>query len=146
MSNKARFVFDTNVLISALLFKNSKPRQALRLAVKIGDILLSKQTLEELKEVLSRPKFDRYVTSEEKEEFLEALVERAILVEPTEEVRVCRDGKDDKFIEVALSGTANFIISGDEDLLVLNPFREVCILKPEDFLQRFAHSNAQEQE
>ncbi|MBD2774385.1 putative toxin-antitoxin system toxin component, PIN family [Iningainema tapete] len=144
MSSKARFVFDTNVLISALLFRNSKPGQALRLAVKRGDILLSKQTLEELNEVLSRPKFDRYVTSEEKEEFLEALVERAILVEPTEEVQVCRDGKDDKFIELALSGKANFIVSGDEDLLVLNPFGEVCILKPEDFLQRFTQSDAQE--
>jgi putative PIN family toxin of toxin-antitoxin system len=78
-----------------------------------------------------------YVTSVEREEFLEALIERAILVEPIETVTVCRDPKDDKFLELALNGKASFIITGDEDLLELNPFNEVRILKPDEFLQVF---------
>jgi uncharacterized protein len=124
-------------LISGLIFKSSKPAQAFQYALKSGDILLSPQTLAELSEVLSRKKFDRYVTSVEREEFLEALIERAILVEPIETVTVCRDPKDDKFLELALNGKASFIITGDEDLLELNPFSGVRILKPDEFLQVF---------
>jgi uncharacterized protein len=124
-------------LISGLIFKSSKPGQAFQYALKSGDILLSPQTLAELSEVLSRKKFDRYVTSVEREEFLEALIERAILVEPIETVTVCRDPKDDKFLELALNGKASFIITGDEDLLELNPFSGVRILKPDEFLQVF---------
>ncbi len=143
MSRKIRFVFDTNALISALLFKSSKPKQAYQYALKSGDILLSPQTLAELSEVLSRKKFDRYVTSVEREEFLEALLERVILIEPIETVTVCRDSKDDKFLELALDGEASFIITGDEDLLELNPFRGVRILKPDQFLQMLEDTDTQ---
>jgi putative PIN family toxin of toxin-antitoxin system len=144
MSRKIRFVFDTNALISALLFKSSKPKQAYQYALKSGDILLSPQTLAELSEVLSRKKFDRYVTSIEREEFLEALLERVILIEPIETVIACRDPKDDKFLELALNGEASFIITGDEDLLELNPFRGVRILKPDQFLQMLEDTDTQE--
>jgi predicted nucleic acid-binding protein len=60
MNRRTRFIFDTNGLISGLLFKSSKPGQAFQYALKNGDILLSPQTLAELSEVLSRKKFDRY--------------------------------------------------------------------------------------
>lgn len=113
MRNEVRYVFDTNVTISALLFENSKPAQALRYALANGEVLLSIDLLEELNEVLGREKFSRYVTSEEREEFLEALVERAVLVEITNNVQECRDPKDNKILELALSGEAQYIISGD---------------------------------
>lgn len=77
MNGRVHYVFDTNVLVSALIFENSRPGQALRHALQMGQILLSLPVLEEVNEVLSRPKFERYVTDEEREEFLEALVERA---------------------------------------------------------------------
>jgi uncharacterized protein len=130
-----RYVFDTNVIVSALLFENGKPAQALRHALANGEILLSLDLLEELNEVLGRKRFDRYVTSEEREEFLQALVERAVLIEITENVQECRDPKDDKFLELALNGAAQYIISGDRDLLVLHPFHGVSIFTPDEFLQ-----------
>ena len=71
MTNNRRFVFDTNVLISAFLFSQSKPRQALDQATVIGVILLSNSVLSELEEVLYRPKFDRYLTKERRQEFIE---------------------------------------------------------------------------
>lgn len=117
-----RYVFDTNVIVSALLFENGKPAQALRYALANGAVLLSLDLLEELNQVLGRERFARYVTSEEREEFLEALIERAVLVEITKNVQECRDPKDDKVLELALSGEAQYIISGDKDLLVLHPF------------------------
>lgn len=130
-----RYVFDTNVIVSALLFENGKPAQALRLALATSEVLLSLELLEELNDVLRRERFNRYITSEEREEFLEALVERAVLVEIIEKVQECRDPKDDKVLELALNGEAQYIISGDRDLLVLHPFRGVAVMKPDEFLR-----------
>jgi len=91
--------------------------------------------LEELNEVLGRERFNQYVTSEEREEFLEALVERAVLVEITANVQECRDPKDDKVLELALNGEAQYIISGDRDLLVLHPFRDVLVITADELLK-----------
>jgi putative PIN family toxin of toxin-antitoxin system len=135
MSRRVRYVFDTNVIVSAVLFKTSNPSKAFRYALKYSEVLLSLELLEELSDVLGREKFDRFVTSEERDEFLETLVERAILVEITERVQECRDPKDDKILELALNGQAEYIISGDKDLLVLNPFRDVKIIAAEEFLR-----------
>ncbi len=130
-----RYVFDTNVLISALLFENSKPAQALRYALANGEVLLSLDLLEELNKVLGRERLNQYLTTEEREEFLEALVEQAVLVEITENVQECRDPKDDKVLELALNGEAQYIISGDRDLLVLHPFRDVFVITADEFLK-----------
>jgi uncharacterized protein len=135
MSSSARYVFDTNTLVSALLFEHSKPGCAFRQALRCGKVLVSPSTLEELAEVLQREKFDRYVTASEREEFLEAFVERALFIESTEEIRACRDAKDDKFLELAVSGKADCIISGDNDLLILHPFRAIAIMTVAEFLE-----------
>lgn len=135
MSSKARYVFDTNVIVSSLLFENGNPSKAFRYALKHGEVLLSLELLEELSDVLGREKFNRFVTSEERDEFLETFVERAILVEIIEKVQECRDPKDDKILELALNGGAKYIVSGDKDLLVLNPFRDVKIVTVEEFLR-----------
>jgi putative PIN family toxin of toxin-antitoxin system len=71
-------------------------------------VFVSPSTLEELAEVLQREKFDRYVTTAEREEFLQAFVKRVTFIEPTEEIRICRDAKDDKFLELAVSGGATY--------------------------------------
>jgi putative PIN family toxin of toxin-antitoxin system len=145
MSERVRHVFDTNTLISAVLFEHSTPGQALRRALSRGHVLLSSSTLEELAEVLGREKFARYVTAAERDEFLVAFVERALLIEPTEAVRACRDAKDDKFLELAVSGRAAYIISGDADLLVLHPFRDISIVTAAAFLQATAIEIGDEQ-
>jgi len=134
MSSSAGYVLDTNTLVSAVLFEHSTPGQALRRALKRGEVLVSPDTLEELAEVLQREKFDRYVTAAEREEFLEAFVERVTLIEPTEEIRICRDAKDDKFLELAVSGGAAYLISGDSDLRSLHPFRGIALVTAAEFL------------
>jgi uncharacterized protein len=125
-----RCVVDTNVLISALLFEQSKPGQAVFRVLEHGKLLLSFPVLREIDEVLRRPKFDAYVLPEERERFLVDLVREAVLVEVSETVRACRDPRDDKFLDLALAGTASYLISGDPDLLALHPFREIPILTP----------------
>jgi putative PIN family toxin of toxin-antitoxin system len=111
MIGRPRHVFDTNTVVSALLFRHSRPGEALLRALQRGEILLSTTTLEELADVLDRDKFDRYLTGSDREEFLVAFVERAIFVEPTEEIRVCRDARDNKFLELAVNGSADCIIT-----------------------------------
>jgi putative PIN family toxin of toxin-antitoxin system len=96
-----RSVFDTNVIVSALLFKQGKPSRAFRRGLGRGQILLSAPTLEEIAEVLQRKKFDRYVPLEQRQEFLEGLVARAVFVDPIETFQICRDPKDDKFLDLA---------------------------------------------
>jgi uncharacterized protein len=134
MTSNRRYVFDTNVLISAVLFADSTPGRAFFTALAQGVSLVSLPLIAELDEVLNRPKFERYVTREERERFLEALIREATLVEIGEVIQICRDPKDDKVLELAASGQATCVITGDEDLLALSPFRGIPILTAQQFL------------
>jgi putative PIN family toxin of toxin-antitoxin system len=133
-----RFVVDTNVLISALLFKTSVPFRAIELAEKQGIILYSEATLNELEQVLNRKKFNKYLSLEDRQVFLLKFISTSELVSITEKIAVCRDEKDNKFLELAVSGNANVIVTGDFDLLVLNPFQAVEIVTPDMFIDRFS--------
>lgn len=129
-----RCVFDTNTVVSALLFPRSVPRQALSRALHVGTLLMSQAVSEELDDVLSRPRFERYVTRQERAAFLRDLLRMAISVPITEPVRACRDPKDDKILELAVNGNAGYIVTGDDDLLAMNPFRGTAIVRPAEFL------------
>jgi putative PIN family toxin of toxin-antitoxin system len=131
-----RCVFDTNVIVSAALLAGSIPRQAFDKALDEGAILLSTPVLLELAEVLSRRKLNKYVLEEERMRFLVALLKETELIAVTETVTDCRDAKDNKFLELAISGKADYIVSGDNDLLVLNPFRGIPVLTPREFLNQ----------
>lgn len=135
MPNEPRVVFDTNVVISALLLKNSVARQAFDKATRSSKLLISRATVEELNDVLRRKSFERYVTEEERMEFLSAFVMDGVLVEIVERVTACRDPKDDKFLELAVNGNATCLVSGDEDLPALHPFRGIEIMTPRRFLE-----------
>jgi len=135
MTIEPRTVFDTGVVVSAVLLPRSVPRQAFDLAVQTGRLLVSEATIEELDEVLRRSKFDKYISVRHRLEFLMALVNQAEIVPITRRFSACRDPKDDKFLELAVSGRANLIVSGDSDLLHLNPFQGVTVINPSDFLR-----------
>jgi uncharacterized protein len=130
-----RCVFDTSVLVSALLLKNSKPRKALDFAQGSGKILLSFAVLAELYDVLSRKQFRRYINEEDIRRFLAALTREAQWVDINVRIVACRDPKDDKFLELAECGRAEYIVTGDADLIVLHPFRGIQILTPRAFLE-----------
>jgi putative PIN family toxin of toxin-antitoxin system len=133
-----RFVLDTNVLISALLFKTSVPFRAIELAEKQGIILYSEATLNELEQVLNRKKFNKYLSLEDRQLFLLKFISSSQLVSITENITVCRDEKDHQFLELAVSGNANLIVTGDMDLLVLSPFQSVEIVTPDMLIDRFS--------
>lgn len=131
-----RLVIDTNVLVSAAILAPSVPRQVVDKAIDHGVLLFSQSTMDELKTVLFRPKFGRYLTREGRAIFLAHLEGAAEMVPAIQIVRECRDPKDDKFLEVALNGRADVIVTGDADLLKMNPWRGISIFAPNDYLKR----------
>lgn len=133
--NKLRIVIDTNSLVSSILIKSSLPDLAFKAARKTGIILLSNDTSQELQEVLTRTKFDKYISLDVREEFLTKLKLEAEQIFISEIITECRDSKDNKFLEVAVNGNATHIITGDGDLLELHLFRGISILTPRQFLE-----------
>ena len=135
MASEIRAVIDTGVAISAVMLPHSVPRQAFDLAAERGQLLVSAATIAELDEVFRRPKFNKYIREDERLEFLAALVRKAENVEVAVVIKDCRDPKDNKFLELAVSGSASHIVSGDADLLILHPFQGIAIVTPQAFLE-----------
>jgi putative PIN family toxin of toxin-antitoxin system len=127
-------VIDTNVLVSSILIKKSSSDAALKKARSLGSLLFSEATFQELQTALNRSKFDRYVSLLVRSEFILRLKLELELVEIIEKVELCRDEKDNKFLEVAINGKADYLITGDNDLLVLRPFQDIKIMTVHEFL------------
>ncbi len=136
-SRSVRAVFDNNVLVSAALLAGV-PRKAFDRLLEAGSVLVSVPVLLELADVLNRPKFDAYVTHDERMRFMVSFLKVAEMIEIKETFNVCRDPKDDKLLDLAICGDASFLVTGDKDLLVLNPFHGVEITTPREFLDRLA--------
>ncbi|MGA7884423.1 MAG: putative toxin-antitoxin system toxin component, PIN family [Acidobacteriaceae bacterium] len=134
-TDRLRCVFDTNVLVSALLLPSSVPRRALDFVLDHGKVVLSPPVFRELANVLSREKLRRYVSATTVQRFLSSFARESEWVDPGQEIRACRDPRDDKFLSLAVSGKASYLITGDQDLSVLNPFQGIRILNPRSFLE-----------
>src|SRR5688572_1138291 len=106
-----RLVFDTNVIISGLIWPASAPGRALDHALAHCQLVASVELLDELVSTLLSPKFDPYLSRAEREALLESLFPLVELVEPVQTVRACRDPRDDKFLEAALNGRASALIT-----------------------------------
>ncbi len=137
---KAKFwIFDTNALMSALLNNESQPAKALKLARETGTLLVSTDTSDEYFDVFCRPKFEKYLSLETRITFIENIISNALVVEIKEVIFSCRDPKDNMFLSLAVSSLADAIITRDNDLLIMHPFRNIPILSPTDFLNTFTN-------
>ena len=130
-----RVVVDTNVLISAALKEQSLPSMAVHLATESGVLLKSTITEQELFVTLDRPRLAPLIPPRFRD-WLSELLAAAELVTIAERITGCRDPNDDKFLELAVNGHADLIVSGDADLLTLNPFQGIPIVAPAIFVQR----------
>jgi|CZKF01.1.fsa_nt_gi putative PIN family toxin of toxin-antitoxin system len=135
MSATERLVLDTNVVLSGLLFPGSTPSQTL-LKAQRSKVLASDATLLELIEVMGRVRFDRYIERSVRQRLVAEFVNACERVQIPFPICACRDPRDDKFLEVAVHGHADLIVTGDEDLQALNPFRGIAILTPAEYLGR----------
>ena len=129
-----RVVIDTNVWISRLLLADSAAARAVDNALTRFEVVVSEASVEELAGVLSREKFDRYVSLQDRQEFLRRLLQVTTMVSVLSEITDCRDPKDNRFLALALDSESDCIVSGDADLLALNPWRGIEIVSPGAFL------------
>ena len=113
MTAPERVVVDTNVFVSRLLRFESVPGRAAENALHNAIVLVSQATISELADVLAQAKFDRYVTMEQRLQFIRLIAQTAEWVPIIHSIRECRDPKDDKFLEVALNGRADVIVTGE---------------------------------
>lgn len=135
-------IFDTNVLVSAAILAGSRADCCVRATLEQGiPLTFSDLTFAELHDVLMREKFDRYVSSRSRLELLSVWRAAAFIIPATairEVVTDCRDPTDNKFLELALAASAKVVVTGDPDLLVLDPWRNIRILGLTDFAAAMA--------
>jgi len=132
-----RVVVDTGILVSGLIRPNETIGDVLH-ALRDGRFIpiYSTPMMVEVTEVLSRPRIQTkyHIQPDDITALINLIRLRGELVIPKRAVTACRDPKDNKFLEAALAGKANAIVTGDDDLLVLHPFEGVNILHPAELL------------
>ncbi|MCZ2174131.1 MAG: putative toxin-antitoxin system toxin component, PIN family [Burkholderiales bacterium] len=134
MIEQSLWVLDTNILISRLLLPGGVAARGVDHALVRGILLVFEASLAELTEVLGRPRFDPYASREDRQRFVGLMGGVSRIVHVERKIQACRDPKDDKFLDAALAGGARAIVTGDRDLLALNPFHDVPIISPAEFL------------
>ncbi len=136
-----RVVVDANVLISCLIRPNGRTGR-IRVYMREGrfTMLYSRETLAEFVNVISRPHLaEKYrIQEQDIHAFRSLILMRGKRIEIKTHVNVCRDPKDNIYLSMALDGRADYIVSGDGDLLSLNPFRGIPIVRPAEFLDTLA--------
>lgn len=132
-----RAVVDTGVFVSALIHRQGTTGDVLR-ALRDGRfiVIFTTDIIVEVIDVLGRTAFrTKYKIGPDDITALINLIRlRGELATPTRKLTACRDPKDDKFLEAAIAVQADCIVSGDSDLLELNPFEDIPILRPAEFL------------
>ena len=129
-------VVDANVVVSAALKPDSAPDRAFSLACGRDTLCLSTDVFSEYEQVLHRPKFDHPGWPERRDLILNVLLASGRFFQHREEVVICKDPKDDIYLELALTANANTIISGDRDLLALDGWRGIRILRPAQYTEQ----------
>lgn len=131
-----KVIIDSNVWISFLIGKQLATLTDLLSSNRIIIILPSLQ-FDELVEVLQRPKFNKYFNQKQIEEFFSLLEEKAEWIDVVEEINLCRDPKDNYLLSAAVQSKADFLVSGDEDLLILEQLYQTQIISFKHFEGHF---------
>jgi uncharacterized protein len=134
---RIKVIFDSNCLVSAFLSPDSIVANSIRKALEIGVLLTSEECFKEVMDVILRPKFKKYYLEEDLIFFQEVLLKELQFQTVISQVSVCRDPKDDKFLSLALDSKADFLVTGDKDLLTLERFQKTEIITPRYFLEKF---------
>lgn len=140
MTNDIRAVIDTNVLVSGLFGIKDSPSSQILSAIRTQKIILvtSPVIVEEIEEVINRGKIVKLtkMSKDERADFMDKLIERSDVTAGKQLLQlVGRDVKDDKFLACALEAKADYIVTGDKDLLVLKEYEGITIVTPREFLE-----------
>jgi putative PIN family toxin of toxin-antitoxin system len=131
-------VVDTNVLISGAFGKGETINLLFNELFNKHQLLTCEEILEELHSKLDSPKLRRFIDQEVERVFISQFKSRCICLLLETHVEACRDPEDDKILSLAISASADCIVSGDKDLLILHPFESIPILSPSTFLEKYS--------
>jgi putative PIN family toxin of toxin-antitoxin system len=134
-----RIVVDTNIFVSLLIRPGDTFLALIDIIDRGATVLYSAETLTELVDVLRRRKFTKHTTPQEVAALVKWIADEGELVAVEEQVMGSRDIKDNKFLSLAVAGRADYLISGDKDLLALGRIGAVPILSPAHFLAAVNH-------
>ena len=136
MANRPeRIVIDTNIFISFLISDSYSKLDKFLRENKVR-LIFSEELLNEILEVVSRPKMKKYFTNQDVTNLLDGISEHADLVEVTSEINICRDKKDNFLLSLCVDSQANYLLTGDEDLLVIKKFKKTSIIKIGEYLRK----------
>ena len=133
-----KVVLDTNTIISAFFWKGNEHDLFKKIEEKKIELYLSKEILDEIDEVLDRPKFKEVIENARltKDQILNKIISISRLVfGPKLKINACRDPKDNKFLECGVIGKVDYIVSGDKDLLSIKEYKNIRIITSKDFLK-----------
>ncbi len=123
------------MLISAILIEGSIADIALTKAEKFHEIICSEKVYNEISVILQLSKFNKYVSNYRRNKFLHSFKIKANFIPVDQIIEICRDPNDNMFLELAVAAKADYIITGDKDLLELNPFKGTQIIAPKEFVE-----------
>jgi uncharacterized protein len=129
--------FDTSTLVAVCLYPDREPAKIFQQAMLRFELVATHQTLTELAQVLSRPKFDAWRPLQTRMTWYRHCAANMVQYSAIELATECRDAKDNKFLDAALASKAGAIVSSDQDLRVLHPYRDVDVLNLQDFQRRY---------
>lgn len=130
-------VIDNNVLISAVLSSKGTAYQAFAKVIQTCSLVQTIETYQEIKSRIYKPKFDKYISDERRQQFLKVVKDKSQFIQTILKITICRDTDDNKFLELAIDAKAKFLITGDKDLLSLKSIEEYkyLIITPREFIE-----------
>ena len=136
MANRPeRIVIDTNIFISFLISDSYSKLDKFLRENKVR-LIFSEELLNEILEVVSRPKMKKYFSNQDVTKLLDGISEHADLVDVTSEINICRDKKDNFLLSLCVDSQADYLLTGDEDLLVIKKFKKTSIIKIGEYLRK----------
>ena len=130
-----KYIIDTNVWISYFLWKTPILDKLISSITQSGEIFASEETLEEFFQTIDKEKFENYLDNIQKEQICSDVIHRSKIIFVNIQIHDCRDPRDNVFLELAASCSADIIVTGDKDLLELDPWRDVRILTPRQCIE-----------
>ena len=133
-----RLVLDTSTIVSAFFWEGNEAELVRKIEQDKAKMYITSETLKEVEEVIKRPKFSEVMRKANltPDQIIQKIVSLSnLVIAPKVTIKVCRDEKDNKFLECAESGKVDYIVSGDEDLLSLKEYKGILIVRTLKILQ-----------
>lgn len=135
MANNIKIIFDVNIWVSAFISRKMEQQIQAIIFQDAVEVIACNELLEELEQTLQKPKLQKYISPERVRLAIELVKQSATFINLESTIELCRDNKDDYLLALAKDGQVDFLLTGDNDLLVLRQFEKTQIMKLSDYVR-----------